>query len=157
MFIWSLSCQQSVLSAITVTNICKSFTHKMAAKINWHRYGTKLRHCHPMYDISSSSFFCYVFTFFNSQLQKIHGLPDKWQFCKISRQKTALTDTLKHKQCLLPHNMHSLAATCWCYKRRTFRDPSVCVTPCKNAWADWDAVWKVGSDGAKEPCIIRGP
>ena len=21
----------------------------MAAKINWHRYGTKLRHCHPMY------------------------------------------------------------------------------------------------------------
>jgi len=21
----------------------------MAAKINWHRYGTELRHCHPMY------------------------------------------------------------------------------------------------------------
>ena len=21
----------------------------MAAKINWHRYGTKLRHCHRMY------------------------------------------------------------------------------------------------------------
>ena len=21
----------------------------MASKINWHRYGTKLRHCHPMY------------------------------------------------------------------------------------------------------------
>ena len=21
----------------------------MAAKINWHRYGTKLRHCHFMY------------------------------------------------------------------------------------------------------------
>jgi len=28
------------LSAITVTNIYKSFTYKMAAKINWHRYGT---------------------------------------------------------------------------------------------------------------------
>ena len=28
------------LSAITVTNISKSFTYKMAAKINWHRYGT---------------------------------------------------------------------------------------------------------------------
>jgi len=26
-----------------------SFTHKMAAKISWHRYGTKLRHCHPKY------------------------------------------------------------------------------------------------------------
>jgi len=22
------------------------FTYKMATKINWHRYGTKLRHCH---------------------------------------------------------------------------------------------------------------
>ena len=29
------------LSAITVTNISQSFTYKMAAKINWHRYGTK--------------------------------------------------------------------------------------------------------------------
>ena len=25
------------------------FTYKMAEKINWHRYGTKSRHCHPMY------------------------------------------------------------------------------------------------------------
>ena len=37
--------QQSVyLSAITVTNISKSFyLYRMAAKINWHRQGTKLR------------------------------------------------------------------------------------------------------------------
>jgi len=27
----------------------KSFTRKMAAKTTWHRYGTKLRHCHPVY------------------------------------------------------------------------------------------------------------
>ena len=26
------------------------FTYKMAPKINWHRYETKLRYCHPMYD-----------------------------------------------------------------------------------------------------------
>ena len=32
-----------------VTNISQSFTYKMTAKINWHRYGTKLLHCHPMY------------------------------------------------------------------------------------------------------------
>ena len=35
--------QQSVgpyFSTITVTNISKSFAYKMAAKINWHRYGT---------------------------------------------------------------------------------------------------------------------
>jgi len=25
------------------------FTYKMAAKINWHRYGTQLRHRHPIY------------------------------------------------------------------------------------------------------------
>ena len=29
--------------------IYQSFTYKMAAKINWHRYGTKLRHCRPVY------------------------------------------------------------------------------------------------------------
>ena len=25
------------------------FTYKMAANIKWHRYGTKLRHCHSVY------------------------------------------------------------------------------------------------------------
>jgi len=34
------------LSAFAVTNICHSFTYNVAAKINWHGYGTKLRHCH---------------------------------------------------------------------------------------------------------------
>jgi len=28
------------------------FTHKMAPKTSWNRYGTKLRHCHPMYCIT---------------------------------------------------------------------------------------------------------
>jgi len=32
-----------------VTDISKSFTYKMAPKTSWHRYGTKLRHCHPVY------------------------------------------------------------------------------------------------------------
>ena len=31
------------------------FTYKMAAKINWHRYRTKLRHCHPMYTVSQKT------------------------------------------------------------------------------------------------------
>ena len=34
---------------ITVANISESFTYKVAAKINWHRYGTKLRHCHRLH------------------------------------------------------------------------------------------------------------
>ena len=38
-----------VLSDSRVTNISKSFTHKMAVKTSWRRYGTKLRHCHAMY------------------------------------------------------------------------------------------------------------
>ena len=45
MSVWSLTYQQSILSQwqtfLTV------FIYKMAAKINWHRYGTKLGHCHP--------------------------------------------------------------------------------------------------------------
>ena len=45
----SILSNKAYLSTITVTNIYQSFTHKMVAKTNWHRYGTKLRHCHPMY------------------------------------------------------------------------------------------------------------
>jgi len=36
-----------ILSDIRVTNISKSFTHKMAAETSWLRCGTKLGHCHP--------------------------------------------------------------------------------------------------------------
>ena len=39
---------KAYLSAITVTDISKSFTHQRAAKISWHRYRTKLRHCHTI-------------------------------------------------------------------------------------------------------------
>jgi len=41
--------QKAYLSDKTMTNISKSFIHKMTAKTGWHRYETKLRHCHPMY------------------------------------------------------------------------------------------------------------
>jgi len=36
-----------------VTSISNSCTHKMAVKTSWHRYGTKLRHRHSMYSIST--------------------------------------------------------------------------------------------------------
>jgi len=51
MAIWSLTYQRSAyLRVITQWQIFLGvFTYKMAAKINRHRYGTKLRHCHPMY------------------------------------------------------------------------------------------------------------
>jgi len=42
---------KAYLSAITVANICKSFYLQDGGKINWRRYGTKLRHCHPVYTL----------------------------------------------------------------------------------------------------------
>ena len=45
---------KSNLSAITVTIISRSFTYRMATKINWHRYRTIIRPTsrHPMYKFS---------------------------------------------------------------------------------------------------------
>jgi len=40
---------KAYLSDIRVTNISKSFTHKMAAETSWYKYGTKFRRCHLMY------------------------------------------------------------------------------------------------------------
>jgi len=40
--------KKAYLGDITVTNISQSCTYKMAAKTSWNRYGTKLRHCHPI-------------------------------------------------------------------------------------------------------------
>jgi len=36
------------LGNTAVTNISRSFTHKMATKTGLRRYGMKLRHCHPV-------------------------------------------------------------------------------------------------------------
>ena len=48
---------KAYLGNITATNIYKSVTHKMAAKkTSWHRYGTKLRHSHPMYSSLSYAY-----------------------------------------------------------------------------------------------------
>jgi len=44
----SINIIKAYLSAIAVTNISQHFTYKMSTKINWHRQGTKLHHCHPM-------------------------------------------------------------------------------------------------------------
>jgi len=38
---------KAYLSDITVTNISQSFTYKMAAKINWRRYGTIITSLSP--------------------------------------------------------------------------------------------------------------
>jgi len=50
--IWSLNYLQSVFKHYHSEKPLSEFTYKMATKVNWHRYGTKLRHCHPMYSIS---------------------------------------------------------------------------------------------------------
>ena len=45
-----LTYQQSVFKRYhSDQHFSEFFTYKMAAKINGHRYGTKLRHCHSTY------------------------------------------------------------------------------------------------------------
>ena len=39
----------------------ESFAHKMAAKTSWHRYESKLRHCHPMYTCTYKLMLCAKF------------------------------------------------------------------------------------------------
>ena len=46
---------KAYISDITVTDISKSFTHKMAANTSWHRYRTTLRHCHLTYTAGNES------------------------------------------------------------------------------------------------------
>ena len=46
--ITNLATHKAKLSDTRVTNISEGFTHKTAAITSWHRYGTKLRHCHTM-------------------------------------------------------------------------------------------------------------
>ena len=54
---WSLTYQPSVFKYyITVTSISQSFYLQGGGKINWHRYGTKLRHSHPMHGRRNRSF-----------------------------------------------------------------------------------------------------
>jgi len=54
------------LSDITVTNNSLSFTYNMAEKISGNGYGTKLRHCHPVYfnrGQTASSMLAIIMTF----------------------------------------------------------------------------------------------
>ena len=46
---------EAYLSVVTVTNISKSFYLQDGGKINWRRYGTKLRLCHSMYSTKRST------------------------------------------------------------------------------------------------------
>ena len=50
MSIWLLPYHESVFKRYhSDKHFSRVLTYKMAVKINWHRYGMKLRHCHPMY------------------------------------------------------------------------------------------------------------
>jgi len=51
MSVWSPTYRQSAFKRYLDDgySLSLSFTYKMATEINWHRYGTKLRHCRPLY------------------------------------------------------------------------------------------------------------
>jgi len=49
----SLTYEQSVFRRYhSDKHFSQSFTYKVAAEINWHRYGTKLRHCQFTYSVT---------------------------------------------------------------------------------------------------------
>ena len=64
MSILSLTYQQSVFQCYHSDKHLLVFTYNMATEINWLRYGTKLRHCHPMYrpNLRVSLAFAFVWT-----------------------------------------------------------------------------------------------
>jgi len=68
---------KACLSAVTVTNISQSFSYKMAAKVDWNRHGTKLRHCHPM----CSRFRCATWRKINSSNNDNNSLFSGWLNC----------------------------------------------------------------------------
>jgi len=88
-----------------MTSIFQSFMHKMAAKINWHRYGTNLRHCHPVYTCSDVD---------EASVQTTPGLGDGLQSgiplhlviipdrCKTFRVKHVSCNKLLYKLTLFP-------------------------------------------------------
>ena len=60
-----------------MTNISQSSTCKMAAKINWHRYGTKLLHRHPMYVMVNQSYFFYWSLKFHLHISENQPFPNR--------------------------------------------------------------------------------
>jgi len=52
MSMWSLTYRKSEFKRYHSDKHFSEFTYKTARKINWHRYGTKLRVCHPVYTTS---------------------------------------------------------------------------------------------------------
>jgi len=56
MSVWSPTCQRSLFKRYhSDKHLSEFLPTKWRQKINWHRYGTKLRHCHPMYTIVDDS------------------------------------------------------------------------------------------------------
>jgi len=53
-----------------VTNISNGFTYKTAAKINWHKYGTKLRQCHRQN--SNMHIFRLIFIIIIAEIKLMH-------------------------------------------------------------------------------------
>ena len=55
MSIWSLTYQQSVFKRYHSDKHFSDLNPQDGGKISWHRYGTKLRHCHRMHTESARS------------------------------------------------------------------------------------------------------
>ena len=82
-------------------DISRSFTHKMAAKINWHRYGTKLRHCHSIYN-SAALMLCLAVNCNYARKANVRPEPKKMRAKRLGRFCVAYRCT-QHTQTQTDH------------------------------------------------------
>jgi len=79
----------------------------MAAKTSWHRYGTKLRHCHPVYSLQKTAKAAYT-----TSRKTVTGIAFQVSGLDMSRvavvlsRRTNMTADNTHVDTILPHSLH---------------------------------------------------
>jgi len=65
-----------VINSLTHNNkiLFQTSTHNTAAKTSWHRYGTKLRHCQPLYTVYSeaATIYCHTGQVVLDTIRRVH-------------------------------------------------------------------------------------
>jgi len=128
MSVWWLTYQQSVFKRYhSDKNISESFTYMMAAKINWHRCGTKLRRCHPMYcdsvvdRITWYNFVHYAVTSYNSSVYCIICMQCRYAKSSMTRVYFWLWMSKKSQVVLLGTDLPQINQFWWIYL------PAICT------------------------------
>jgi len=84
----------------------------MAATTSWHRYGTKLRHCHPM--LSQLSCWAHIVSVDTADGTSLCGVWSKQRLCRYLRQPTCNRLVTSNTQLLLSFSEHLRCCCCCC-------------------------------------------